>query len=399
MLKLSIDDLEVKGKRVLVRVDFNVPLDETGRVRDDTRIRAALPTISTILERGGRAILMSHLGRPKGKVVEEARLKPVAERLGDMLNKTVNMAPDCLGEEVEKMVSALDEGEVLLLENLRFHQGETANDDGFSQQLARLGDVYVNDAFGTCHRAHASVVGVTEFFDQCAAGYLVQKELTFLGEALADPKRPFIAIFGGAKVSDKIGVMRNLLSKVDALLVGGGMAFTFLKSQGVDVGMSLVEDDKIEVARTIMEETESAGVQLHLPLDCIVASGIEDRAERNEVSITHIPPEWKGLDIGAKTVVNFANTIQDAKTILWNGPMGVFESKPFAGGTEAVAKAVADATEHGTVSIAGGGDTVAALNAFGLKENMSHVSTGGGAALEFLEGKELPGIAALTDRS
>lgn len=399
MAKLSLDDMEVKGKRVLMRVDFNVPLDDSGRVRDDTRIRSVLPTLSAILDRGGKAILMSHLGRPKGKVLEEFSLKPVAERLGELLNTSVGMAPDCIGKEVEEMVATLSTGDILLLENLRFHPGETGNDEAFSRQLARLGDVYVNDAFGTCHRAHASVVGVTQYFEQRAAGYLVQKELSFMGEALADPKQPFVAIFGGAKVSDKIGVVRNLLNRVDVILIGGGMAFTFLKAQGVDVGTSLVEDDKIEVARAIMEEAESAGVQLQLPVDCVVAREIEDTAERAEVSITDMPSEWKGLDIGPKTSQLFLKSIQDAQTILWNGPMGVFERKPFACGTETVARAVAQATDRGAVSIAGGGDTVAALNVFQLMEGMSHVSTGGGAAMEFLEGKELPGIAALTEKA
>jgi phosphoglycerate kinase len=398
MAKLSLDDIELKGKRVLTRVDFNVPLDEMGRVRDDTRIQAALPTVSTVLERGGKAVLMSHLGRPKGKVSDAYRLRPVAEHLSLLLNRKVVMAPDCIGEEVENLALQMRQGEAMLLENLRFHTGETANDEAFSQQLAALGDVYVNDAFGTCHRAHASVVGVTRFFKQCAAGYLIQKELKFMGEALADPERPFIAIFGGAKVSDKIEVLRNLLDRVDGMLVGGGMAFTFLRAEGIDVGASLVEDDKIEVAKAITEEAKAAGVQLRLPLDCIVAQEIEDTAEAKVVDITTMPAEWKGLDIGPKTIQHFTHAIQDAKTILWNGPLGVFEQNPFAGGTKAVARAVAEATDRGAVTIVGGGDTVAALSAFGFKENMSHVSTGGGAAMEFLEGKELPGIAALTEK-
>ncbi|MFQ6091781.1 MAG: phosphoglycerate kinase [bacterium] len=399
MAKLGLDDIQLKGRRILVRADFNVPLDETGRLRDDTRIRAALPTIRAILSRGGKAILMSHLGRPKGRVQERLRLAPVAQRLEQLLKQRVVMAPECVGQTVEKTVSQLKEGEVLLLENLRFHPGETSNDEEFSKQLARLGDVYVNDAFGTCHRAHASVVGVTKFFEQRAAGYLVLKELSFLGEALADPERSFIAIFGGAKVSDKIEVMHNLLKRVDGILVGGGMAFTFLKAQGVDVGASLVEDDKVDVARAIIMETESAGVQIFLPLDCMVAREVEQGIETKVVGFDEIPSGWKGVDIGSSTMNLFTKAILGAKTILWNGPMGVFEREPFAAGTEAVARALAKATAEGSVTVVGGGDTVAALSSFGLREKMSHVSTGGGAALQFLEGKELPGIGAITDKS
>jgi phosphoglycerate kinase len=356
-----------------------------------------LPTINTILDKGGKVILMSHLGRPKGKVVEKMRLEPVAERVEQLLKRKVTMAPDCVGEGVEGMVSEMREGDVLLLENLRFHPEETSNDDTFSEQLARLGDVYINDAFGTCHRAHASVVGVTQYFRERAAGYLVLKELAFLGEALADPKRPFIAIFGGAKVSDKIGVMHNLLKKVDGILVGGGMAFTLLKAQGVEIGTSIVEDDKIGVAQSILMEAESSGVQVLLPLDCVIAKEIEDKAETQVVTFDEIPSGWKGLDIGPSTVRLFTKAVLAAKTVLWNGPMGVFEREPFAAGTETVARTMAMATREGCVTIVGGGDTVAALRVFELKDRMSHVSTGGGAALEFLEGKELPGIAALTD--
>ncbi|UCE18867.1 MAG: phosphoglycerate kinase [Gemmatimonadota bacterium] len=399
MAKLSVDDIELEGKRAIVRVDFNVPLDEAGNVRDDTRIQAALPTVKTILDRGGKAVLMSHLGRPKGTVVEKMRLAPVAERLGQLLKRRVIMAPDCVGEEVEGMVSEMRQGEVLLLENLRFHPEETTNDDTFSQQLARLGDVYINDAFGTCHRAHASVVGVTRYFEERAAGYLVLKELAFLGEALADPKRPFVAVFGGAKVSDKIGVMHNLIKKVDGILVGGGMAFTFLKAQGVEIGTSIVEEDKIEVAQTIMMVAESSGVQVLLPLDCVIAQEVEERAETQVVKFNEIPSGWKGLDIGPSTASLFKKALLSAKTVLWNGPMGVFEREPFAAGTETVARTLAKVTQEGCVTVVGGGDTVAALRVFELKDRMSHVSTGGGAALEFLEGKELPGIAALTERS
>ena len=398
MAKLSLDDIEVKGKRVLMRVDFNVPLNDKGRVRDDTRIQAALPTIKTILKKGGKAILMSHLGRPKGVVVDKMRLEPVAERLGQLLKRDVVMAPDCIGEEVGRMVSKLKEGDVLLLENLRFHPEETSNDERFSEQLARWGDVYVNDAFGTCHRAHASVVGVTNFFEKRAAGHLVLKELAFLGEALTDPKRPFIALFGGAKVSDKIGIVQHLLEKVDGVLVGGGMAFTLLKAHDVEVGTSLVEEDKVEVAQTIMMMAESTGVQVLLPLDCVVAREIEEKAETEVAKFDEIPSGWKGLDIGPSTINLFTKAILGAKTVLWNGPMGVFEHEPFAAGTEAVAQALAKATKEGCVTVVGGGDTVAALGAFELKEKVSHVSTGGGAALEFLEGKELPGIAALSEK-
>jgi len=399
MAKLSIDDIELKGKRVLVRVDFNVPLDEMGQVRDDTRMRAALPTIQAILSKGGNAVLMSHLGRPKGKVDERLRLAPVAQRLGELLQQDVASAPDCVGEQIERMVSQLKGGQVLLLENLRFHPEETSNDALFSEQLARLGDVYVNDAFGTCHRAHASVVGVTKFFDERAAGYLVLNELAFLGRALTDPERPFKAVFGGAKVSDKIGVMQNLLGKVDGILVGGGMAFTFLKAQGVDVGSSLLETEKVDVAKAIMTEAEAAGIQFLLPLDSVVAKDVEEDAETKVVGFDEIPDGWRGLDIGPSTIQLFTDAILNSKTVLWNGPMGVFEVEPFAGGTEAVGHALARATKAGTVTIVGGGDSAAALRAFGLKEKMAHVSTGGGAALEFLEGKELPGIAAITDKA
>jgi phosphoglycerate kinase len=395
--KLCVEDLGLKGKRVLVRVDFNVPLDTSGTVRDDTRIRAALPTIEAILSKGGKVILMSHLGRPKGQVKDEYRLAPVAQRLGELLQKQVAMAPDCIGAEVEKMVAGMKDGDILLLENLRFHPEEEKNDEAFSSQLARLGDAYVNDAFGTCHRAHASTVGVTGFFAQRAAGYLVLKELSFLGNALLVPRKPFVTVLGGAKVSDKIGIMRNLLGKVDSFVVGGGMAFTFLRAQGMDVGSSLVEQDKIEVAKAIMDEARIAGVGLHFPVDCVAAETIDKPNMVKHTRVDAIPRGWMGLDIGKESACHFSRVIHEAKTVFWNGPMGVFEQKPFAEGTASVARALAEITRQGAITVAGGGDTIAALGLYDLKGSLSHVSTGGGAAMEFLEGIELPGIAALSE--
>jgi len=397
MNKLAIDDLDLRGKRVLVRVDFNVPLSE-GKVADDTRIRAALPTIKRTVADGAKVILMSHLGRPKGKVVEEMRLGPVARRLGELLGKPVTMAPDCIGPEVEAAVARLQPGDVLLLENLRFHPEEEANDPGFARQLAALGDVYVDDAFGSCHRAHASVAGVAEHLP-AAAGYLLQKEIGYLGGALAEPKRPFVAILGGVKVADKIGVIANLLTKVDALLIGGAMAYTFLKARGTAVGASLVEEDRLDDARRMLQSARQRGVDFLLPLDHVVADKLP-KSESEEVTTetteaAAIPQGTLGLDIGPKTVQAYKAKIADAQTIVWNGPMGVFEDRRFAAGTRAIAEAVAESV---ATSILGGGDTTAAVNAFGLAEGMSHISTGGGASLEFLEGRELPGIAALKDK-
>jgi len=398
MAKLTLDDIDVSGKRVLMRVDFNVPIGEDGKVADDLRIRAALPSIKKVLESGGSLVLMSHLGRPKGKWNEKYSLKPVAERLSELLGKPVKMAPDCIGPEVEKMAQELKPGEVLLLENVRFHPGEEANDPEFAKQLAKLGDVYVNDAFGTAHRAHASTEGVTKYFDVCAAGYLMQKELEYLGKAVGEPERPYVAIMGGAKISGKIDVIQNLLPKVDALLIGGGMAYTFFKAKGYSIGNSLLEEDRIEVAKQVMADAEAKGVELLLPLDNVVAKEVSEDAETQVTADENVPEGWIGVDIGPKTIERFREKILAAKTIVWNGPMGVFEKEPFAKGTFAIAQALADATAKGAITVVGGGDSAAVIKKAGLADKVSHVSTGGGASLEFLAGLTLPGVAALTDK-
>ncbi|MCD6385250.1 phosphoglycerate kinase [Candidatus Sumerlaeota bacterium] len=396
MAKLMVDKLEnIEGKRVFCRVDFNVPLDEQQNITDDTRIKASLPTIRFLLEKGARLILASHLGRPKGKVIPEMSLRPVAKRLGELLGQDVKFAPDCVGAEVEKMVSELRPGEVLLLENLRFHIQEEKNDKEFAKQLARLCDIYVNDAFGTAHRAHASTQGITQFVEKSAGGFLMKKELEYLGKALSNPERPFVALIGGAKVSTKIGVLENLLTRVDVLLIGGGMTYTFLKAKGLEIGNSLLEPEAVNLAQKIMEKSESLpGVQLILPVDCLIADRFDETAETKVVPVENIPQGWQGVDIGDKTFELFANELKRAKTIVWNGPVGVFEIDKFAQGTKKIAELLAssDAT-----TIIGGGDTVAAVVKFGLTDKMSHVSTGGGASLEFLAGKELPGIAALSE--
>jgi phosphoglycerate kinase len=398
MAKLTLDDINVSGKRVLMRVDFNVPIGDDGKVADDLRIRAALPSIRKVLESGGSLVLMSHLGRPKGKRDEKYSLKPVAERLSELLGKPVKMAPDCIGPEVEKMARELKPGEVLLLENLRFHGEEEANDPAFAEQLARLGDVYVNDAFGTAHRAHASTEGVTKYFKVCAAGYLMQKELEYLGKAVGEPERPYVAIMGGAKISGKIDVIQNLLPKVDVLLIGGGMAYTFFKAKGYSIGKSLLEEDRIEVAKQVMADAKARGVELILPLDNVVATEISETAETKVTPDENVPEGWIGVDIGPKTIARFREKILGAKTIVWNGPMGVFEKDPFAKGTIAIAQALAEATKKGATTVVGGGDSAAAIAKAGLEEEVSHVSTGGGASLEFLAGLTLPGVAALTDK-
>ena len=395
MAKLFIEDLDVKGKRVLTRVDFNVPLDESLHVTDTTRIEAALPTIKYIIDNGGKAILMSHLGRPKGQVKEELRLKPAAVELGKLLGKDVTMAPDCIGPDVENIVNAMGEGDVVVLENLRFHKEEEANDPAFCEALAKLGDVYVNDAFGTAHRAHASTVGVTENFDQCALGYLMRKEVEFLGDALADPKRPFLAILGGAKVSTKIGVMESLMAKADDLLIGGAMTYTFLRAEGESTGNSLVEEDKIDLAKDILEKAKAKGIELVFPTDLVVADAFEDDAQRKVVGADEIPDGWMGMDIGPKSVQAFGEYIKKAATILWNGPVGVFEKPNFAKGTFAIAKMIA---ESDAISIVGGGDSASAIHMSGMADKISHISTGGGASLEYIEFGTLPGIEALTDR-
>ncbi len=397
MRKLTIDQLDLKGKRVLTRVDFNVPLNENGEITDDRRIVAALPTIEKIINDGGKLILMSHLGRPKGERKPEFSLAPVAKRLSELLGKEVIFVDDCIGEKIKEVVSQMKEGDVVLLENLRFYKGETDNDPEFAKQLAELGDVYVNDAFGTAHRAHASTEGVTHYIEKCAAGYLMQRELDYLGNAIENPRRPFTAILGGAKVSGKIDVIQNLFDKVDYLLIGGGMVFTFLKAEDYNVGKSLVEEDKIELARKILKDAETKEIGFILPTDVVCAKEFSNDSPSEVHDIDNIPDDMMGLDIGPKTIRNFKEIIALSKTIVWNGPMGVFEFDNFANGTKEIAEALADATAYGSTTIVGGGDSAAAIKKFGLEHAVSHVSTGGGASLEFLEGKTLPGVAALTD--
>ena len=397
MKKLNVRDCDVRGKRVLARVDFNVPLDSDGNITDDTRIIAALPTLKDILGRGGKLVLMSHLGRPRGQRDENLSLTPVAYRLGELLDQPLRFAQDCIGEDAKRKVVTLKDGEMVLLENLRFHAEEEANDPVFSRELAVLGDIYVDDAFGTAHRAHASTVGVTEFFDIRAAGFLMEKELTALAGALEDPRRPFIAVLGGAKIKGKINLIRNLLEKVDVLLVGGGMMFTFFKASGLEIGRSIVDDSYLDMCKELLDATRESDSRLLLPVDVIVAEQLDDAAPRREVSSADIPEEWLGADIGPKSAALFKEEIAKAKTIFWNGPMGVFEKPSFADGTKAVAQAIADATGRGAITIVGGGDSVAAIQLMGIGDQFTHISTGGGASLELMEGRTLPGVKALCD--
>ena len=397
MKKLSIDKVDLKNKRVLVRVDFNVPLDENLQITDDIRITSSLPTINKIIKEDGKAILMSHLGRPKGKVNLKYSLKPAAERLSKLLGKEVILSPDCIGEEVKSLVNKMNSGDVLMLENLRFHEEEEKNDEAFAKKLSELGDVYVNDAFGSAHRAHASTEGITKFVKTCVSGYLMQKELDYLGTAIANPQRPFAAVLGGAKISGKIDVISNLLGKVDKLLIGGGMAFTFLKAQGKEIGKSLLEVEKIVLAKEVLEKAKNSNVKFLLPVDFIVASEFKNESPSMVVKADAIPSDKMGLDIGPETIKLFKQELENSKTIVWNGPMGVFEMDNFAKGTFAIAQVLADVTSKNAVTIIGGGDSAAAISKAGLDDKVSHVSTGGGASLEFLEGKVLPGVDALTN--
>jgi phosphoglycerate kinase len=393
--KLTIDDLQLRGKRVIIRADFNVPLDDALQITDDTRIRSTLPTINRAVDDGAKVILCSHLGRPKGAFDPKFSLAPVAKRLNRLLGKQVIFAPDCVGPAVEALVAKMQPGDVMLLENLRFHPEEEQNDEAFSKQLAALGDVYINDAFGAAHRAHASIDGITHFIKEAGAGFLLKKEIEYLEGAVADPLRPFVAILGGAKVSGKIGVIENLGKRVDKVIIGGGMAFTFIKAMGFEIGKSLVEDQMLDFARGIQHHALERGVKFYLPVDCVVAPSREPGAETKIVPIQEIPKDWYGLDIGPASVKLFSEAIQNAKTILWNGPMGLLEVDAYARGSLAIAHAIADAY---ALTIVGGGDTALAVHRAGVSDSMSFISTGGGAALELLEGKVLPGLAALPDR-
>ncbi len=393
--KKSLKDIDVKGKRVFCRCDFNVPIDANGVITDDTRIQAALPTIRHLVDHGAKVILASHLGRPKGKPSPALSLCPVATHLSQLLEQPVTMAPDCIGEEVQSLANQLENGQVMLLENVRFHVEETENDQRFSAQLASLGEIYINDAFGTAHRAHASTEGVAQLLQPAAAGFLMEKELQYLGGALANPERPFVAIIGGAKVSDKITVIENLLEQVDTILIGGGMAYTFLKAQGFPIGQSLVEDDRIALAGDLLDQAEKRGVKFLLPDDHIVAETFSADSPSITTDKSEFPHSGLGLDIGPLTIKEYSKQIETAKTVIWNGPMGVFEFDNFAKGTFSIAEALA---QSNCLSIIGGGDSVAAVNKANLQDKMTHISTGGGASLEFLEGKDLPGVVALTDK-
>jgi len=392
--KMSVADLDVKGKRVIVRVDFNVPLDSEGNITDDKRIRGALPTIKYIIENGGKLILVSHLGRPKNGFEAKYSMKPAAEHLSKLLGKEVILAKDVIGEDAKAKAAALKEGEILMLENVRFHKEETKNDPAFAKELASMADLYVNDAFGTAHRAHASTAGLADYLPS-ACGFLIKKELDVMGKALDNPERPFVAILGGAKVSDKISVIENLIDKVDTLIIGGGMAYTFLKAKGYGVGTSICEEDKFELANSLLAKAKAKNVNLLLPVDNVVGKEFDANTEAKTVPSDSIPDGWMGLDIGEETIKLFSNAIKDAKTVVWNGPMGVFEMERFANGTRKIAEALA---KSNAITIVGGGDSAAAVEQLGFADKITHISTGGGASLEFLEGKELPGIAVLNEK-
>lgn len=395
MNKKTIKDINFKGKRALVRVDFNVPLDENRNITDENRINGAMPTIKYLMEQGAKVILCSHLGRPKGEINPKFSLKPVADRLNELLDGKVTFAEDVIGSSAKKAVENCKEGEVVLLENLRFLKQEKNNDENFSKELAKFGDIYVNDAFGTAHRAHASTEGVSHFMDTSVAGFLIAKELDVMGQALSSPKRPFVAILGGAKVSDKIGVINNLLNKVDTLIIGGAMAYTFIKAKGYSVGKSLCENDKIDLAKELMQKAKEKNVEFLLPTDNVIAQEFSNDVPFKTVKSNSIPDEWQGLDIGEETQKKYSEAVKNAGTVIWNGPMGVFEMSNFANGTKAVAKALADSN---AITIIGGGDSAAAVAQLGFADKMTHISTGGGASLEFLEGKELPGVACLNNK-
>jgi len=391
--KKTMKDIDVKGKRVFVRVDFNVPMAD-GAITDETRIRAAIPTIEYLVEQGAKVILASHLGRPKGEVKEDMRLTAVGVRLAELMGKPVTKLDESIGQVVEEAVASMHDGDLLLLENVRFHAGEEKNDSTLAQQFAQLADIYVNDAFGAAHRAHASTEGIAKHIP-AVSGFLMQKELDVLGKALSNPEHPFTAIIGGAKVKDKIGVIESLLEKVDHLIIGGGLSFTFIKAQGYDIGKSLLEEDKIELAKSFIEKAKAKGVQLHMPVDAVVANEFSQDAEIQIVDVDAIPADWMGLDIGPKTAANYAEVIKNSKLIIWNGPMGVFEMDKFANGTKTVADAMATTAGY---TVIGGGDSAAAVEKFEVADKMDHISTGGGASLELMEGKELPGIVALNDK-
>ncbi|WP_282020850.1 phosphoglycerate kinase [Planomicrobium okeanokoites] len=393
MQKMTMKDLDLKGKRVFCRVDFNVPMKD-GEVTDDTRIRAAVPTIEYLVENGAKVILASHLGRPKGEVNEEMRLAAAGSRLSELLHKEVKSLKESIGESVEKEIGEMQQGDIILLENVRFHAGEEKNDDTLAKSFAELADVFVNDAFGAAHRAHASTAGIAKHLPS-VSGLLLEKELDVLGKALSEPERPFTAIIGGAKVKDKIGVIDHLLDKVDNLLIGGGLSYTFIKAQGHEIGNSLVEEDKLELARSFIQKAEEKGVKFYLPVDATVADEFSKDAETKQVKIEEIPSDWMGLDIGPETSKLYADVIKNSKLVIWNGPMGVFEMEPFANGTRSVAEAMAETEAY---TVIGGGDSAAAVEKFNVADKMDHISTGGGASLEFMEGKELPGVTALTDK-